>query len=308
MIPEMVLGGGLPKRAVPARNTFSSFYASPLYLNDFSHFYMSATASSSTNITVKVTLFNNLFPNGKEICTHTFKSKSTFIYKYDNKYTQNNGNELQLTIITGKSTTVTDKLAIEVCKPSKIVLNEERSIRSNSRIYYYSNTGWKSVYEDLTFDGFEDYYVPDYYHKIDFSLFKVSSSKSLDELLDAKAAFYISNKDGYFDGFTSSGDYSKFDLEFIEDGTNSFHLEFKNRLFVNQLNLKMSNEKKADYVETKYLFLPRNEMRHQEDYDCYLSFEKLGVDKLTLSFHFKLNALINTIGDCHNSEYCIIES
>lgn len=307
LLSGISLSSGLPSKSrAVSLASFTSFVSSPLYFNDISYMSIVASGNKTEKTVVKVEIINDMYSSGKEILTHTFSSKETFNYKYDNRYTSSN-NSIRLTITIGHNSPLVKTHKIDVCEPGNSLLDDEKIIKSKSKMISLSSDTWKEPIESLTFTGFDDFYIPDYYHKIDLSTFKIHCSNSLDKLLDTKTFFYISNREECFKDLPASGNYAKLELKIVESSNNDFFLQFKDNLYVDPLDLTMSNTTKSGYISTKHLFLPKNEMRHQEEYDCYFMFENLGIDNLMVPVHFKLNALINTIGDCHNSEYCIVE-
>ena len=156
------------------------------------------------------------------------------------------------------------------------------------------------------FEGFEGLYAPAYYHKIQLSDFKIKLEKEDISFFTCAPTLVIRNYDGAFDGIEGSGETVTFDLKLVER-SDGFTFALANDYFVDSETLKMySTRQGMTTAKTKHIYLPINEMRNEDKYECYFQFNDFGIDKDMVFHHFELKSEKNIFGDCNNSKYCIV--
>lgn len=278
----------------------------PLALFEKTKIYASVNSTATAPVTLVIMIKNS---EGEHVaCSNQFVRTRTGTFTYDNSYTVDGENEITVLAKNKKTQETIGSKVVDVRKSNLITLNEDKTYKSEARSVIFKN-GETIKYENETihFGGFDDFYMPDYYHKFDPALFTFEVKSSSKVFFDIDTAtFIISNRHGVFNSLLSNQSYAQLDLILVKDTTTKWHLAFKDKLFVNPRTLEMSSYMKTGYVETKYLFLPINEMRYQEEYECGISITGLGLQKSKIIHYFALNAMLNTMGDCHNSEYCIV--
>lgn len=291
-------------RAVKPRVSNVNIQITPLIYQKASYIVVKSEGSTSAPSTISVSIKNDFYPEGVLLFTHEFTELSTYTYEYDNSYTADS-NTISIVYSHLGETPVTYNKLFSVTTPSSKVLGDDKQITSENIMYIAGTKGWLLKPEVLTFEGFDELYMPDFYHKIDIGSFVISQSGPFTErLILENANFLISNESGAFSGLNSSSKWAQIKLTTVkeEDG---YHLAFNERLYVDPVTLKMHTKKLTGCVPTKYLYLPRNEMKNQGNYTCGISLGEVGVSRSKVIHYFKLNATINLFGDCVNSEYCI---
>lgn len=291
-------------------SSISSFKCTPFYRSgkvSKISFYVKASRTNKTSITIDI--INDLYPNGIKIYSKIFTTSETVNVSYNNNYTRSSGNTLRVTEKLSDTTKIIQH-EIEVAESNTTVINDSIfEFNSSSYFYSYSNNLWQRKKEKTIFYNFEDQYMPNYYHQIDISNFQVDLNQSFNSASVScdNAVFAITNINGIFDSFEHDADFAYIPLTF-EKKNSIFVLKFKNDIYVNPLTLKMSAYAELGFVKTAHFYLPRNEKRNENTYNCYISFEGMGIDKSNFLASFKYKSLLNTFGDCRNSEYCIVNS
>lgn len=289
----------------------SSFIITPLYTNEETRMVVnipSDPSRTSLDVRVNVTLVNDLYPDGVTILNEQINRCGEIGFTYNNKYTRPE-NELRLTYGNLTVGNTTSSIFLKPVKGSKVeTIDHNGQITSDNLVYIYKkSTGWISTKITSTFTGFDDYYVPDYFHKINLNDFKITTSIDCPSILGMEPSLLISNVDGIFNDVSNEDELVSFKLKpKISENFCTFSLE--NPLFVDKETLLMSSTYKEGYVKTNYIFFPRNQMKKQEDFEAYFQLRKFGPDMDTIIHPFKLRALKNTIGDCRNSEYCVLKT
>ena len=94
-------------------------------------------------------------------------------------------------------------------------------------------------------------------------------------------------------------------LKLTDQGENHYLLSFNEDLFVNPYTYEMSRSPRNGFVQTKYLYLPKNGFHDFNQLNLSIYGEKLGTMRLNFNYHFSILAEKQRIGDCVTSEYCI---
>lgn len=288
-----------------------TFKCTPLYVDgSTSTFSFDATCTIAKKVKIEIFLINDFYPEGKSLYSGSLSRKGIINLKYNNEYTRPKGNSILIKETLSDGSVKTYNHSIEVAKSQFCKINDANySYESTSSFYTLTNKKWSVIKEQYNFYNFEEFYFPNYYHKInisDFSLKPISSFES-NTVIFNEAKFLISNRDGIFDSFEHDKSYAYFNLNLVSS-KNGFNLAFKDQLYVNPTTLEMSSTPKDGFVKTNYLYLPRNEKRIENSYDCTILISGLGIDKSDFMTKFKYKSLLNTFGDCRNSEYCIVNS
>lgn len=187
----------------------------------------------------------------------------------------------------------------------------DQNLEKNKNIYvYYLDKGWSLIAEKFSFKNFASYYVPDFYHKVDLSTltieYKIGECNT--RLSTGDAYLSIQDYEGIFSDLGSpmqGGKNRVLPISVVNLKNNIWCLKFKEKVYVHYQTLKMSSSKKEGYVETNYLYLPRNRMKDQENFVISISITEFGVNKSLFSQKMSVKSPLNTFGNCRDSEYCI---
>ena len=304
--PDFPIIPDIPDIKIPL--CYQSFSMSPLNVEGIETYgtvsFKNSFNSGISEIGIDVYLLNDLYPDGIKIYEWSGKAQSKVIsFKYNNEYTRLE-NSIHYDIFEDSNKFSYD-FDIALARPTAKVISSDSNVFKSENKIYSDNAFNRDSYETLRFNGFEDLYIPDYYHRLDLDDFSITQDCGLVQmpLQYSTIRLLITNRDGVFDDLFGKGEYASIPLTLVNEN-NVYRLSFENRMFVNKHTLRMSSEQKEDYVETRHLYFPRNEMKYQGDYNCVITFDNLGVDLNKYVYSFKLHALINTLGNCIDSEYC----
>lgn len=279
---------------------------SPLKLDGNSYFIVDVSASKYAAVIIEIKISNE-WVESQTIFTNAYKLSKRELIKYDNAYTSLN-NEITFDVnIPLKKIKQSLTIVPDLTSSSYKAVDFNDEIISSSETKIYKNEKWISQKQRVSFDGFNDVYSPDYYHKFDPSELNILVNSSVRDCLQCESiVLSITNLNGYFGRFSNNKTVN-FRLNLKDEGNGVFSLYFAQDLYVHPRTLEMSPTKGDDFIKTKNLFFPRNQMREQEDYKIGIQFEGFGNDSITFAYVFSCKALLNTMGDCYNSEYCIID-
>ena len=287
-------------RAITPTAPFEFIRISPLYMGKVTKIVIETKASKA---------YFDFFISNDVVTDKQFLSVSTsgagkHIFAYDNSFTRTS-NEIYVKYSTNTSAFLRSKtVQMNICKSTSGTINDKESITSNSVVTsLIKNASWSTVNLTYNFVNFDDTYTPDYYHKIKLSDYKINIDSTYKDFLDCEPSLIIKNVDGVFNDIAKTKSV-EFPLSLKETST-GVTLQLKDKLYVDKQTLLLSKTKKEGYVETKHIYLPRNEMRNQDKFTGYLVFQNFGIDKSLLRHDFSFNALKNIVGDCQNSQFCI---
>ncbi|MDY6275944.1 MAG: hypothetical protein SPL75_00425 [Bacilli bacterium] len=94
-------------------------------------------------------------------------------------------------------------------------------------------------------------------------------------------------------------------LDFVDVGNHQYQLQFKDKLYVNPYTYEMARSQLPGFVETKYIYLPKNGFSDLRKLDFTILGEKLGTMRIDFSYSFSIEAERSRMGNCVSSEYCI---
>lgn len=305
IIPNIIIFLSTSKATVIDRthSKLNEIYIAPLANKKITRILLDFTASKRFTASFQILIFNDNYPKGAEIYNNSFYRSGKEVIEYDNTYTRGE-DTLKIrynTYLDGEG----------VCSHLISLLTVKKvEIDSNNRIVdpltclsYTPEKGWRLARSQYTFNGFEDLYIPTFYHKIDFEDFNIGMSENNAFIFGTSLQLVIKD---YSSTFIKPDDYGYISIPMTTIKRDSAHYLRPNvDLYVNKETLEMSFEPHENYVKTNHFYLPRNEFRKQGDYSFQFSFTDFGNCKSRFTFNFKFNALNNTIGDCINSEYCI---
>lgn len=289
-------------------NGLISFKVTPLnLLGKNSEIEICGGASSKTPLYVKVLLINDLYETGVEIVNYTFTSSGIKRFSYSNEYTRDK-NTIKVTWqVKGSAETNTASHLIGVVSSSTYRITDESYFyrSKNNGIQYTPSSGWESIKQAITFKEFQELYMPDYYHKLDLSVFRITDSATFPSTLTCSSGLLsVTNLNGIFDNIATG---NKIYLPItLNKEKSDYSLKFSNILYVNPVTLLMSSTPKDGFVETKYLYFPRNEKNKEMNYNLEIALSGVGFEYNNFIYSFRYKSILNILGDCHNSQYCVV--
>lgn len=267
------------------------------------------------NVTVKgllkkqknfyVSIFNEYYPNGYKFYEGVLASNSNINFEYDNMH---NGTSNQIKLFYEGNISY-DVLTINAVFESgkNSVINSENYSLSPGTGFIVNDAGNISTYTDTyNFKNFNESYTPTYYHNISLDNYQIVKTNNAMQNFSADSiSLYLTNREGVFDNMPGNHNYMIVPLSIYSNGTKSY-LKLKNFYYVNPKTLLMSEEYKVGYVSTGHIYFPHNEMKYQGEYEGRIIFSHINGGQSNLTYKFSLNAELNLLGDCIESEYCVV--
>lgn len=278
-------------------------------VENINEFKLSVLAFAAIPLTVSVFIVNDLYPDGVKIYQETFNASIETSFSYDNRYTRSKNNSVLIKEATSSKEKTEMHEVTTYTSSIKRISGSEFSYESNANLYLYtSKDGWSVTKEKLNFINFDDTYIPDYYHKVDLSDFKISFNNAISEdIIFESGLFIINNYNGAFNKYTNEPEL-QLPLVLVKETTNRYYLRFENLLYVDKYSLELCSAETEDTVKTYQFYFPRDKKQDEEGYNIRIVLNGMGVDYSKFLVDFKYKSIDNIFGDCHNSKYCIVTS
>ena len=281
---------------------FESISISPFYLNKESTVVVT---TKSSYLRVLLFIQNDKHTNAAVLVKEIYEP-GTYVYKYDNSYTRSK-NRVFVRYSTGGTSLDTQHLDRNVPKSSYLNITNNQSLTSDESLaVLYGDMSYSLKTLTYSFSGFEGIYVPTYFHKIDLTDFQILISKEERPFFTCNPTLSIKNYENAFNKIGGETETVTIPLNIIET-ENGFSFALANDYYVDPASLKMyTYPTSSSFPKTKHIYLPRNEMKNQDKYECYFMLSEFGIDRDLLIHHFDIKANKNIFGDCKNSQYCIV--
>ena len=180
--------------------------------------------------------------------------------------------------------------------------------------YYESNYVVASMDKDvltvskerMVFHDFFDYFTTSTYYKLNINQFKIDWQSSLSEMTIGDSYLYIDGYQEYFPSLAYKGGITKIPLKMVKDNNGYYQLTFMWKLFVEPKTLIMSTEPRIGYRPTNCFFLPINKKHDLANMQVRFELNNVGFNKNKIIWSSKLLAANNLIGNCQDSEYCVV--
>lgn len=285
-----------------------NFWCEPLHLvqKDTNIQFMSVVPVGQ-KIYLTLSIINDLYPDGINFYSATLSKSGIYKVSYSNEYTRPSGNAIKCGYRSSTSGRIKSfSTDIGVSKGETIIVDTSPyDYVSKSKCANYANQTWDKTSRQMTFYNFNDKYMPNYYHKINFHDFYIINESPFPDNIDFKSAnFTISNINGVFDKI-ASGKTVSLPLVLEKEGK-TFYFALQDPLYVNQNTLEMSKTPMDGYVKTKHFYFPRNEKIYEETFECSIVLTDFDVDDNKFVSYFRYKSQLNILGDCRNSEFCIV--
>jgi len=294
-------------------NVVNSVYAEPLKPSGQStKFYVTCNSTFGTGYKgrISIRLTNEKYTRLLVAYYQSDSGYTSCVLEYTNKYNASSNNVFTLEYTKDSKTMTKVNLNVEYAYSGLITTNECYSGYYRAPANDCSTDGMTTTkhYDELFFKSFDPIFYPEFYSKIDLT--KIQFQEKVfggyrkptfgSATLSFDADLYCFGKLGI-----ASGLRRYIDLDIVDAGNNQYSFAFKNNVYVNPSTYEMSEIKYDGFVQTKYLYLPRNEMNQIGTLSFLISVSDLGIAKSYLNYNFSVQPIRNTVGDCINSEYCI---
>ncbi len=171
--------------------------------------------------------------------------------------------------------------------------------------YKFGNGTLLSYDESFQFPDYIDYFNIDTYHRLDLN--SVSFIYTCNASFTYSTAYLqIYDEESIFPYINKNGDgYFLIPLKVIKEG-NKHVFAFKNQFYVDPITAQMSFEPKEGFVLTRYFYLPKNGRENLLDTKMNIYLYGAGLGASNISWNPTYLASQNLLGDCSDSDYCII--
>ena len=229
------------------------------------------------------------------------------------EYLTSNGMYIKLVVtyhdvLDGPSATSTTSFVIYPTVLNHDINPEEHIFTSYKieRASYILTAGrLRTIDESYLFPDYIDYFNIDTYHRLDLdsvsftyvgaSTFSYSSAYL--QIYDDDNVFpYIhKNNDGYF-----------LVPLIVNKTANKYSFAFKNQFYVNPISAQMSFDPEEGFVLTRYFYLPKNGREDLIDKNMNVYLYGGGLASSNIRWNLTYLASQNLLGDCSDSDYCIV--
>ena len=279
---------------------FNNLLVSPFYQGKDSTIVFDTSCS---DIEFTLYLVNDIY-SAKPIVTDTITEPGQHTYTYKNEFTRTK-NKIYFEYKRNGKVYTSPQINRNLQSSSVFYIkNNEDIVSENTVAYLNSNLAWEERHVTYSFYNFDGLYVPKFYHKIAVGDFEVICDYLYHPFIDGQYTLTLRNVNHVFDDIDGASETVTFELNLLEEEENYF-FALKKKIYVNRETLMLSSTYKVGYVQTSYIYLPRNAMQLQSEYKPRFIFRNFGVDKTTFVHDFEMKATKNIFGDCSNSQYCI---
>ena len=168
---------------------------------------------------------------------------------------------------------------------------------------------WKlsnGISEKYKFDHFLDYFNVDNYYRLDLEdvYITYSSPKTCPPGL---AHLHFVDYLSLFPYLDSDDPVPTFDIPLTTKSVaGHIYFTFPSIMYVKPQSLEMSLVARPGFVQTKYFYLPVNHCKDLLDQTFTLVVDEFGHNKNSFSWDIRYINNRNLIGDCSNSDYCVV--
>jgi hypothetical protein len=282
---------------------FNSITISPLYKNQTTIIVLD---TDSSYLSFSVFLKNDKYKS-LEILNRTITKPGKYIYTYDNAQTRTK-NQIYIKYKASEN----GEYKTSDLQQFNIVIGTTRYVSSEEALetvgtlgVFKSDLSFETVRITYNFEGFDDYYGPDYFNKLNLNDYHIRIDQKYHPFLDSTITLVIKTEDNIFKDCGGMNNGGVFNLRLVEKD-DYYTFELANTYYVNPVTHLMSSEPKNGYVQTNNIFFPINDIKNQDKYEAYFAMRNFGIDKDYLIHKFGICAANNLMGDCFNSQYCVV--
>ena len=164
---------------------------------------------------------------------------------------------------------------------------------------------YATPYERFMFDNFIDYFDVDNYHRLIIKNQKITYACSK-PYSGGTAYLHFVDNDRLFPDLDDRRKVPEvlIPLRIIQDG--GVYFDFPSNMYVNPQSLSMSLTAKPGYMLTNYFYLPINKRSKLVDRKFTLRVKDFGHNKTSFTWDIYYTNTRDLIGDCSNSDYCVV--
>lgn len=157
---------------------------------------------------------------------------------------------------------------------------------------------------DLNCYNFTDYLYNDKYYRLDLTQFYFTTQYA-DQMDNTSFQMIILSPGSCFPLLPREKNGTiALNIKFVENN-GEFHINFKQKLFVEPQTLEMSTYQYMNFELTRYFYLPRNQQASMDGMRFRFVIKNMGATKNNISWDVRYTVGSNLIGECYDSDYCI---
>lgn len=160
--------------------------------------------------------------------------------------------------------------------------------------------------ESFLFDGFIDYFNVDSYYRIDLNdLYLTYNSPKPFPISHGSLTFIDFNK--LFPYLDNNKPLPEFNIPIVAtERYGKIHFSFEEIMYVNPRTLEMSFTARPGFELTRYFYLPINKCQDLMNQVFILKMSNFGHGKISFNWNMRYTNTRYLIGDCSNSDYCVV--
>ena len=163
-----------------------------------------------------------------------------------------------------------------------------------------------SISEKYKFDLMLDYFNTDNYYRLSLNDLVITYESSK-ECPAGLAHLHFVDYLKLFPYLDNDNTVPEFDIPLtIIQSNNRVLFSFPSKMYVKPGSLEMSLDARPGFVETSYFYLPVNHCQDLLGQTFTLEAESFGHNRNNFSWDIRYINNRNLLGDCHNSDYCVV--
>ena len=164
----------------------------------------------------------------------------------------------------------------------------------------------KSRFEKIRFDQALDYFNVDNYYRLSLNDFIITYECDV-PFSSCVAHLHYVDYLKVFPYLDSDDDVPIVEIPLgVKNIFNRVWFSFPSNMYVNPASLEMSLVAKPGFVATPYFYLPKNKCEELLDQTFTIMVEEFGHGKTRFNWDIKYTNNHRLIGDCSNSDYCVV--
>ena len=292
--------------------------------NQLGPFYSGASNTTFTIKYISSVGYSNIvdtFQYGKTSTTISYSSSSavhsvvagreyTFSWTFPGNQVVNNGKLFLRISIKDRdtSTNLFDRSTdIYAATQEELYVNAMSQKSKNYPYLTFKITNSSPVrYSDaLGFSQTLDFIDVDYYYKLDLSSFSFLYRGN--GLMYDSAEIIFNDLNNVFKNHSKEGDgLIHIPLTLYLENTTDVKAKLARGYYVKPKTLEISDMRLTSYIPTNYFFFPINKLEQMNNYSFLIRIMGIGYNKTNIRLSLDYDVSRRLLGNCYNSEYCIV--
>ena len=297
-----------PTFSSPQFGPFNTYGSATLYLNiqrcyvkSYCYFKLKKPGSSSYSYSTKLTNYTQDNTKGTasisiDLPFDDYFSNSGLIVDFFLYISSNNK------LIISKSFTIFPKYSRSIVSSNYRTNDYEIS----NRIFTWNSDGPNDEKEVFSFKNSVSIVNDETYHHLSLNELYFNYYFSLKYPNYSQCYLYFYDTYYLFTTITTTRIIKVPLLLYFDPSLSKVYFRYKNTMYVEPSSLQMSLVKKEGYIETNKFYFPLNQKEKINTYNFKIEIKKMGQNETDVSIPFNYRSGKNLLGDCVDSDYCII--